>query len=141
MFPHLKLRLIPFSAWTTIHQPLIFLKPKVSLALLDLGPFKLPSGNFKWPPFWNGATLWPHILRLLVSFHALCIISDKTETARTSCVPLRSCTSRALPTSQNPRYWFCGYNWHNSLMNFSIDTNKSALLYSFWHKCGILSYL
>ena len=37
-----------------------------SLTLLDPGCIKFRWGNLKRSPFWNGSTLWSHILWLLV---------------------------------------------------------------------------
>ena len=72
------------------------------------------------------------------SFQVLCIISEKIKPDRASLVSLRSCTSKALPTTQNTRYWFCGYNRlnfylliHELLFRQIVNLQLVSLVYSF----------
>ena len=48
------------------------------------------------------------------SFQVLCIISEEIGIDRVSLVLLCSCSSRALPATQNPIYCFCSCNRLNS---------------------------
>ena len=47
---------------------------------------------------------------------------SKIRSGRALLLPMRSCSARTLPTIQNPRYWFCGYNRLNAyLLPYSIE--------------------
>ena len=48
------------------------------------------------------------------SFQVLFKISEKNGPGCAWLVWLRSYSSRAHPATQNPRYWFCGYNRLNA---------------------------
>ena len=89
-------------------------------------------GILKWLPFWNSSTLWSHISWTLV-LQVLCTVSEKIELDRVLLVSLASYSSRALPPTQNPRYWFCSYNRLNSYLlvhDLFGDIYKCALAYS-----------
>ena len=92
------------------------------------GSRQINSRQFKMTTFLERfIVLVPYFMTF--SFQVFCMISEKTA----SIVLLRSCSSRSLPVTQNPRY----------RCNFFVEINKCALVYSFsqYYKLSMINYI
>ena len=106
----------------------------LGLTLLDPGCVKLARGNLKLPPFWNGSALWSHVLWLLVFRY----YSRSLKKMGRVVLGLCGCdhiVPEPIPQLKIQDIGFAaitGWIPTTLFMNSFVDTNKCALVYSFW---------